>query len=331
MANLVMVILCIPLLMEGSSSLQHLISKRMLPDNQRCDPSEGTCSKGDFVDKAIADCRYEAKSVFETCTVRGKTGGVISWVVAPERDDRCKPVQSGKKFNCGAEGTNTRCVCSDHKIEPDECRCQYWTEATPGSNDPAFCTAYYLAGDSHVHHYACCNNCNDTTSISSASATDSWKSCDGHTYEGGSSSEYCNPCGVSTGGGLVKYNFHCGSCQIQSHCEAKCNNIIGLTLPGLCWKWVNCFKGCCVATEKAMTERAVQTATYELKKRNSDWWDGDFIATNVNGFCGDGKCSEGEDRHSCPADCCALISSKCSSVPSVCTEDCCQQDSCCLE
>ena len=36
---------------EGRPHLQHGIFKRMLPDNQSCDPSGGTCSKGDFVDK----------------------------------------------------------------------------------------------------------------------------------------------------------------------------------------------------------------------------------------------------------------------------------------
>ena len=325
-------IICMSLSLEGSSTMRHQIHKRMLPENQNCDPSKGTCSKGDFVDKTLADCRYEAKFELETCTVRGKTGGIISWVVAPDRDNRCKPIENGKRFSCGARGTNTRCVCSDHKIEFNDCRCQYWTEATPGIHDPAFCTAYYLAGESHVHHYACCNNCNDS---SSSTTSLNWESCDNHTYEGGSSSHYCNSCGVSTGGGLVKYDFNCGNCRLQTHCEAECNEIIGLTLPGLCWKWVNCFRGCCVAKQKVMSARYSQKATIdlELKKRHSDRWirdDNYAIVTNVE-FCGDGNCSKDEDRFSCPADCCSLINNKCSSVPGVCTDDCCQLASCCLD
>ena len=326
---LVMSLLYTPfLLAEGRAPLQHLISKRMLPENQSCDPTKGTCSKGDFVDKDLADCKYEDE--LETCTVGGKTGGVISWVVAPDKDNKCRPIEEGKKFSCGAKGTNTRCVCNDYKIELNECRCQYWTNTTPGSDDPSFCTAYYLAGDTHVHHYACCNNCNDTSSKrgSASIPVDNWKSCNAHTYEGGSSSLYCNSCGVSTGGGLVKYDFNCGGCQIQTHCESVCNDITGLRLPGFCWKWVNCFRGCCEATRKAEAERHRQENRNQLKKRQSESEDG--VVTNVE-FCGDGDCSAGEDRFTCPADCCSLVNSKCSSVPSECTDSCCQLESCCLE
>ena len=80
----------IPFLLQGRSpGIQHRISKRMLPEDQSCDPSRGTCSKGDFVDKAIADCGYD--KTLSTCTASGKTGGIISWVVAPDKDNRCKP------------------------------------------------------------------------------------------------------------------------------------------------------------------------------------------------------------------------------------------------
>lgn len=309
-------------LLEAGSNLQHLVFKRMLPDSQSCDPSKGTCFKGDFVDKSIADCKYE--KALSTCTASGKTGGIISWVVAPDKNNRCKPIESGKQFSCGAKGTNTRCVCSDYKIKFNECRCQYWTDDTPGSHDPAFCTAYYLAGSTQVHHYACCNNCNNDTSTSAAAHQDL---CDSHTYEGGSTAEYCDSCGVSTGGGLVKYYFNCGSCQTQTQCEAVCNHTTGLRLPGFCWKWVNCFKGCCVAAMKAMAEKDHQRSRSELKKRYSE---ADYGVTTSMEFCGDGHCSESEDHLSCPADCCYLINKDCSNVPSECTSDCCQQDSCCL-
>ena len=328
--QVVLIIAIISLLLRGRSEvMQHRISKRMLPDKQSCDPSRGTCSKGDFVDKALADCSYE--TILGTCTASGKTGGIISWVVAPDKDSKCKPTVKGKQFTCGAQGTKTRCVCNDYKIELNECRCQYWTEETPGSHDPAFCTAYYLAGDSKVHHYACCNNCNDENNTMSESSD--WKACDAHTYEGGSTSEYCNSCGVSTGGGLVKYYFNCGSCEVQTHCEARCNHTTGLRLPGLCWKWVNCFKGCCVATRKALAQRSrLKSTKNELKKHYSelDIDVGERVVPNV-GFCGDSNCSASESRFNCPADCCSLVNNKCSSAPSECTDNCCQMDSCCLD
>lgn len=317
-------IICIPLLLEGSSTSHHrLRHKRMLPENQSCDPEKGgSCAKGDFVDKAIADCEYEAEP--GTCTVSGKTGGVISWVVGPDKDNKCGPMEKGKKFVCGARGTNTRCVCSDYKIELNKCRCQYWTEATPGSHDPAFCTAYYLAGDSGVHHFACCNNCHDNATTGHLREL---QDCNAHTYEGGSSSQYCKSCGKSTGGGLVKYDFNCGSCSVQTHCEAVCNRITGLRLPGFCWKWVNCFRGCCEAAtkKKVAAEDDNRLIKSELKKR-------DILNMDASlDFCGDGNCSSFEDHHSCPADCCHLVNSKCSSVPSECTDDCCQLDTCCLD
>ena len=280
------------------------------------------------MDKAIADCRYE--TTLGTCAASGKTGGIISWVVAPDKDNKCRPIVNGKKFTCGAKGTSTRCVCNDYKIQMNNCRCQYWTEETPGSHDPAFCTAYYLAGDSKVHHFACCNNCNDKNTT--ASGSPDRDGCDAHTYEGGSTSEYCNSCGVLTGGGLVKYYFNCGSCQMQTHCEAMCNHITGLKLPGFCWKWVNCFKGCCVAAVKATAERNRQKSQNELKKRYSDPAinEEEGLVINIE-FCGDGNCSTSENRFNCPADCCSLVNSKCSSAPSECTDDCCQMDSCCLD
>lgn len=163
--------------------------------------------------------------------------GIISWVVTPDKDNRCVP-SKGKRIRCGSPGTNTRCVCSDYKIEPDTCRCQYWTDETPGQHQPAFCTAYYHGGTSDVHQYVCCNNCNDTTP----------NTCDGHTYQGGSTNKYCEPCGKATGGGLQKYLFNCGSCDNQAHCEHVCNKRVS-TLPGLCWKWADCFKDCCMGAE----------------------------------------------------------------------------------
>lgn len=203
--------------------------------------------------------------------------GIISWVVAPDVENRCVPTE-GKQIRRGDPGTNTRCVCSDYKIKPNQCRCQYWTADTPGEHLPAFCTVYYLGGTSGVHQYACCNNCNDTTP----------NTCDGHTYQGGSTIKYCGPCGKVTGGGLVKYLFNCGSCSNQAHCEDVCNKRVG-TLPGLCWKWVDCFKGCCVAMTDALSRISGHSA-HALNMMEVE-------------FCGDAQCTGSETPASCPGDC----------------------------
>ncbi len=93
-------------------------SKRLVPVNENCNPTTGTCSKGDFVDEDIADCKYDR--TLGTCTASGDTGGVISWVVEPDAHDRCKPMS--RPIRCGSPGTNTRCVCSDYKVTFNECR-----------------------------------------------------------------------------------------------------------------------------------------------------------------------------------------------------------------
>ena len=223
--------------------------KRYLPNNQSCNPSENSCRKGDFVDTHIADCHFERTSKHPlSCTAGGnKTGSIISWIVAPDKNNLCKPVQDGVKFNCGDSGTNTRCVCSDYKVEWNKCRCQYWTDATPGEEAPAFCTAYYLGGSYGVHHYACCNNCNDSFSQNPP--------CDKTTYEGGSTSDYCGHCGKLTGGGnpKKKWYFNCVNCSVQEYCQTRCNELVS-TIAGLCWKWVNCFKGCCTKASRRLSQ-----------------------------------------------------------------------------
>lgn len=290
----------------------------MIPTHENCNPLDGPgkCEIGDFVDKSIADCYYD--KLLGTCSASGMSGSMISWVVAPDKHDRCKPNKE-KKFQCGAPGTNTRCVCSDHKIEINNCRCQYWTNDYPEEHEPAFCTAYYLGGDSKVHHYACCNNCNDPTSH---------QSCNKHTYEGGSSSNYCKSCGNATGGGLVKFVFNCGTCDTQSKCESKCNNIFGLKLPGFCWKWVDCFRGCCEATIKATKSQQLEFEA--LKRRRFSTISLSSVMDEDFNFCGDGKCSDSESVSSCPSDCCHTVNSNCSNDPHHCTDDCCQSQSCCL-
>ena len=273
---------CVTATVSQGQPEDHVLHRRYLPDNENCDPDAGTCLKGDWLDKTIADCRYERS--LGTCSVSGSTGTVISWIVGPERNDRCQPA-NGKRFLCGAAGTNTRCVCSDYKIQPNRCRCQYWTENTPGESQPGYCITNYLGGESNVHHYACCNNCND-----SAPAT-----CDGTTYEGGSSGEYCGSCGQPTGGGRVKFTFNCASCEVQTQCRTECDQQTS-TLPGFCWKWVDCFKGCCQATVAKLQRTGLKRGVEQAE----------FNISSV-GFCGDGVCSESESQSLCPFDCCHRV------------------------
>ena len=226
-------------------------AKRILPYNNKCGGKAGTrCEKGDLVDNSVADCNYDWSwsEARWTCTASDPTGGMISWVVDEERDGKCNPVVKGKKFRCGDPGTNTRCVCNDYKFRPNTCRCQYWTRETPGENEPAFCTGYYLGGSTTVHHFVCCNNCLEGEDSSSKQAVES--PCDRRTYQGGSDGDYCGSCGVMKDWGEKKYFFNCGGCETQTKCEKKCDTKwLGLYgTSGLCWLWVNCFKKCCVSS-----------------------------------------------------------------------------------
>ena len=276
------------------------LQNRVLPLNENCDPRTGTCLKGDWVSESIADCSFDG-SWFSTCTA--KDDSAFHWVVEPEANGNCLPV-SGKPIHCGGSGTNTRCVCSSPKLPFNECRCQYWPAATQGASQNAFCTAYYIhAGTSGAHHYACCNNCNDPDS-----------SCDGLTWQGGSTTSYCSTCGNPTGGGVDKYYFNCGDCQTQSTCRNRCNEdgLIGLDWPTLCWKWVDCFAGCCRHMASQFARHRRQSTTME--------------------FCGDGTCQQSsENPDTCPTDCCYLKNSTCTTIPARCTRECCQTATCCSE
>ena len=283
--------LCLLLLLQTATAY---IEKRLLPNNQKCSP--GNCEKGDLMDPSIADCAFQ-RTVHHpmSCSATNDTGGIISWVIAPDKNGLCKPVTGNHvKFTCGERSSNTRCVCSDYKIQWNRCRCQYWTENTPGQHLPGYCTARYRGGDSFVHHYVCCNNCNNTDTT-----------CDGATYQGGSDGDYCGHCGKPLGGGLTKWYFNCHNCGIQHHCKLKCNELVS-TLPGLCWKWVNCFKGCC----ENSSPDPLLTATDQ-------------------GFCGDMVCQENETVASCPSDCCYQVNDKCLNGGE-CSPPCCQETSCCL-
>lgn len=237
--------------------------KRSLPINDKCNPSLEVCRKGDLIRRDVADCRYDRPWYWPIATCDAK-GDTLSWTVDVDIRDKCLPLNRRKDFACGAPGTNSRCVCSDTNIlynpGPNECRCQYWPEQDIGYQSPAFCTGYYNGGVSTLHHWACCNNCDDPSpacnncndsSLACNNCSDSSpasESCKTHAWQGGSNEDYCSSCGQNKGGGTIKYFFNCGSCDDQEECESHCNNrfLGSLDLPGLCWRWLDCFKDCCL-------------------------------------------------------------------------------------
>lgn len=216
------------------TSGEHSLVKRVLPTNKRCNPSAGTCRKGDWIRNDIADCHYA--NWFGTCDTERFSW---SWIVEKEKYNRCRPSR-GLRLTCGDRNTNTRCVCSAGKFSFNQCRCQYWPNEKDDratSSSSAACTSYYTGGRSGVHHWVCCNNCNEGSR---------GNSCNRKTYQGGSSEDYCDKCGKNTGGGRVKYTFGCKSCSTQRSCERKCNRSYWRKIPGLCWLWADCFKDCCL-------------------------------------------------------------------------------------
>ena len=111
-----------------------LLATAILPYDMNCDLVQGSCRKGDFVDKHIADCKYD-RSLEHPWSCDAKNDDLIEWTVDVAEGDRCKPV-TGRRVTCGAPGSNTRCVCSDvnpldsldhGRLIPkfNECRCQY--------------------------------------------------------------------------------------------------------------------------------------------------------------------------------------------------------------
>ena len=58
-------------------------------------------------------------------------------------------------------------MCSDYKVFPNTCRCQYWSAEDPRETLPAACNGYYTGGTIVVSrdHWACCDNCNTPTII----------------------------------------------------------------------------------------------------------------------------------------------------------------------
>lgn len=189
---------------------KHNIDKRVLPIDQSCDPDSGRCRKGDWIATHIADCEHHG-----ILTCNAIDDRLYSWTVNIAKGDKCK-ARGGTRLRCGAPGTSTRCVCSDEKIKFNKCKCQYWPPEDVGANSPAFCTGYYTGGSSNLHHWACCNNCNDTEP----------NTCDAHTYEGGSSSSYCSTCGRNTGGGRVNTILIVVTVMVSRHVRIDAGHLI---------------------------------------------------------------------------------------------------------
>ena len=289
--------------------------KRQLPLKLDCnvlsEAQSDRCYKGDLIDESIADCK-KTFSIY-TCDPINKDA-LSTTVDIPDVNEHgvnCLPVDN-KPVQCGDQ--DTRCVC-DAPVDftsavrrpyfANHCRCQYWPNTDIRVMRPAVCRQYDHGGVSGVHFYACCNNCNDDDT-----------SCDGDTYQGGGTTDnLCSTCGdriPSQGTSRHTYTFNCGSCSQQRQCRDYCNDQhpYAKSVPGLCPKWIGCFRGCCLSVNPSFRG-----------KRSTP--------VNQTFFCGDNICSDGETTDSCPSDCCPTINPE--DCPSdECTRDCCMSASCCM-
>ena len=235
--------------------------KRELPLSLDCDVGSNAdwdkCYKGDLIRETVADCKRKASwyNVF-TCDPVDKHAWSTS-VNVPDVDRRgvdCQP-KTGLPVTCGTR--DTRCVCDDpwdltsplaRPYNTNRCRCQYWPVQDERETEPALCKQYDHGGVSGVHFYVCCNNCQDPGGASE-------QYCDGETYQGGgTTSSQCGKCGQRTAsqlGSRLTYTFNCKSCQQQRYCNDYCNEKEPLAkkLPGLCPKWIGCFRGCCLSAD----------------------------------------------------------------------------------
>jgi hypothetical protein len=100
------------------------------------------------------------------------------------------------------------------------------------------CQSYDCGGelDFPVHYYTCCNI--------------DVEACQGVTFDGASSGNYCGRNGKNEGGGCaLGEEFGCRGCAGAISCKNFCDNYavsvipqIGLTL---CFNWQSCFEHCC--------------------------------------------------------------------------------------
>lgn len=107
----------------------------------------------------------------------------------------------------------------------------------------------YIAGGgvSKIHEYVCCNN------VGQADA-----SCDGTTYQGGSTDANCGP-GGENHNGYVVHTFTSPGCAKQNDCQTHCNSC-NEDHPGLCWDWAICHTNC---VHDGSTGCAVEPSTLE--------------------------------------------------------------------
>ena len=64
----------------------------------------------------------------------------------------------------------------------------------------------------------------------------------------------------------MKYYFNCGSCQQQELCSEYCSGPVR-NLPRLCWQWLDCFRGCCLANARQPSrdkDRSRQQVSLEM-------------------------------------------------------------------
>ncbi len=311
-------LIALPLcVINAAASVTPRKEKRELPLSFNCDPRiPGSCYKGDLISERVSDCERDAEGLFNRWTCDPINDYSLSNVVdVPDvtaHDVDCVPIHS-RPIRCGSLGTDTRCVCNQaYDIKGplfNHCRCQYWPSVDVRMFSPSYCTQWDHGGTSGLHFYGCCNNCNDDD-----------PSCDGETYQGGGSTEaYCGQCGQNSpsGGGRITYRYNCASCTQQRYCERKCDDLwsgLPKSVPGLCPKWIGCFRGCCLEAEKVNKKRTTRSQAME-----------------IDTFCGDFECQSGENATSCPIDCCPKVNPECHDPLSACApHDCCLEPHCCL-
>jgi len=147
------------------------------------------------------------------------------------------------------------------------------TPAAPAGPKEGHCQYHSWGGTSHFHEYVCCNNCHSGGQP---------ESCNGKTYQIGSSTDYCGNCGINKGGGFVHgEEFTCGGCLGQDKVASKCQ--IWWNSKGWCWAFADCVKSGCAK---------MKTTNRHVRDIEQEWW------------CGDGTCNSDETLDNCPIDCC---------------------------
>ena len=175
-------------------------------------------------------------------------------------------------------------------------RAHPFVQKTGDQAKPGQCLSFKWGGQTGIHWYSCCNNCNSSDT-----------SCDGKTYHSASKGNYCNSCGVDNlkGDGLEVAGFHCGGCRGQNYIQSKC--ITGLrkvyNIPGFCWAFAMCFRDKC--EEKFEKGMALNDTSFDL------------------------QCTNGETVQDSPTDCCSTVNAMCKWTDGRCPPPCCGEPTCC--